>query len=71
MGFADTGRFPAEQSRYLAFLRAEHEEIERLKWIESERVGRDVGRDYATWTWCMRHRAAWISGLKEQGLYPG
>lgn len=70
MGFTDTGRFPAEQSRYMAFLRAEQREIDRLKWLESERCGQDVGRDYSVWLWVMRHRSAWISGLKERGEYP-
>lgn len=70
MDFADTGRFPAEQSRYLGFLRQEHNEILKVKWCESERAGRDVGMDYAVWSWSMRYRTAWISGLKARGEYP-
>lgn len=57
-------------SGYMDFLRAEADEIARLKWLESERLGRDCGADYATWTWCMRHRTTWISGLKAEGRYP-
>ncbi len=64
-------RFPAQMSGYLDFLAAERAEIMRLKWLESERLGHDCGLDYATWQWCFRHRATWIEGLKERGLYPG
>ena len=71
MDFAESGRFPADLSPYMAFLRAERDEILKVKWCESERVGHDVGIDYSVWCWTMRHRAAWISGLKERGLYPG
>ncbi len=68
---ANTGqRFPAHMSSYLQFLKAEHEEIMKTKWVESERAGHDVGLDYAVWCWSMRHRAAWIEGLKVRGLYP-
>lgn len=72
LGFAETsGRFPAENSPYLRFIQAERDEIQRVKWLESERLGGDCGHDYAVWVWSMRHRSAWISGMKERGLYPG
>ncbi len=57
-------------SGYLDFLRAEHTEILKVKWCESERAGRDVGMDYAIWTWSMRWRGPWISGLRAAGQYP-
>ncbi len=71
MHFAETGRFPTEHSSYFTFLRAEHEEIMRLKWLESEKIGHDIGRDYAIWLWSMRHRERWIEGLRLSGAYPG
>ena len=71
MDFAQTGRrFPAEHSSYLAFLRAEAEEIQKVKWCESERLGHDCGHDFAVWVWSMRYRHLWISGLKAAGQYP-
>jgi hypothetical protein len=38
---------------------AEREEILRHKWIESEKLGYDVGFEYALTDWIMKHRAAW------------
>ncbi len=68
MDFPPTGqRFQG----YLDFLRAEAEQIARLKWLESERAGHDIGADYSAWLWSFRYRAGWISGLKAQGQYPG
>ena len=68
--FADTGRFPTENSSYFQFLKTEHEEIMKLKWIESEKVGHDIGMDYATWLWSMRHRHIWLKTFHESGISP-
>lgn len=38
---------------------AEREEILRHKWVESERVGFDIGYDGAWVSWVLRHRANW------------
>lgn len=43
------------QRQYLAEQRAE---IERHKWIESEKAGRDLGRD-AVLDWITKNAAAW------------
>lgn len=43
------------QRQYLAEQRAE---IERHKWIESEKAGRDLGRD-AVLDWISKNAAAW------------
>lgn len=43
---------------YREFL-AEREEILRHKWIESEKVGHDIGFERALLDWVMRHRAGW------------
>jgi hypothetical protein len=43
---------------YREFL-AEREEILRLKWIESEKAGRDIGFESALTEWVVRHRAHW------------
>ena len=40
-------------------LDAEHEEILRHKWIESEKVGHDVGIDAAQVDWNLKHRSKW------------
>ncbi len=45
---------------YREFL-AEREEILRHKWIESEKVGHDIGCERALLDWVMRHRSGWRS----------
>lgn len=43
---------------YQVFL-AEREEILRHKWLESERLGEDVGFERALTEWTLKHRATW------------
>ena len=43
---------------YKEFL-AEREEIMRHKWLESEKVGYDIGYDKALLDWIMNHRDKW------------
>jgi len=47
-----------EGNPYGEFL-AELEEIQNLKWLASEREGRDIGFEYALNDWAMNHRAEW------------
>jgi hypothetical protein len=43
---------------YKEFL-AEREEILRHKWLESEKVGYDIGFERALLDWIVKHRSAW------------
>lgn len=43
---------------YVEFL-AEREEILRHKWIESEKVGHDIGFEQALFDWTIKHRSGW------------
>lgn len=43
---------------YREFL-AEREEILRHKWIESEKIGRDIGFDAALIDWVSKYRSGW------------
>ena len=43
---------------YQEFL-AERAEILRHKWIESEKVGHDIGFEKALLDWIVKHRAGW------------
>jgi hypothetical protein len=43
---------------YKEFL-AEQDEILRHKWIESEKVGFDIGFDRALIDWIVKYRSAW------------
>ena len=45
-------------SLYKQFL-AERAEILRHKWIESEKVGYDIGFERALMDWIVRYRSAW------------
>lgn len=38
---------------------AEREEILKHKWIESEKVGHDIGFERALTDWIINHRASW------------
>jgi hypothetical protein len=47
-----------ESLLYKEFL-AEREEILRHKWIESEKVGYDIGFEKALLDWIVKHRSSW------------
>lgn len=38
---------------------AEREEILRHKWLESEKVGYDIGFEWALTDWIIKHRSKW------------
>ena len=44
---------------YKEFL-AERQEILCHKWIESEKVGYDIGFERALFDWIVKHRSAWL-----------
>ena len=50
--------FVKQSSLYQEFL-AEREEILRHKWIESEKVGHDIGFERALLDWIVKYRAGW------------
>ena len=47
-----------KSSLYREFL-AEREEILRHKWLESEKVGSDIGFEQALTDWIVKHRSQW------------
>ena len=49
---------------YREFL-AEREEILRHKWLESEKVGHDIGFERALLDWIVRHRSNWRRHRRE------
>lgn len=38
---------------------AQRQEVERHKWLESEKAGRDIGYDAALIDWVMKHKSKW------------
>ena len=57
--------FVKQSSLYQEFL-AEREEILRHKWIESERLGYDIGFERALLDWIRKHRDAWRTARRNQ-----
>lgn len=52
---------PAQPGTPYGEFLAEQEEIQRLKWIASEREGHDIGFEFALNDWAQNHRAEWRS----------
>ena len=50
---------------YKEFL-AEREEILRHKWIESEKIGQDIGFERALLDWIVKYRSTWRSDRSRQ-----
>ncbi len=51
-------------------LKAEHEEILRHKWYESEKAGHDIGFELAQIDWYIRHRSHWRKAWQERHVAP-
>jgi hypothetical protein len=47
-------------SSYYKFLQREGEEIRKLKWIESEKKGFDIGTSKAIILWSTKYRKNWV-----------
>ena len=56
--------FAERSSLYQEFL-AEREEILRHKWLESEKLGEDIGFERALLDWIRRHRQSWRSARNQ------
>ena len=57
--------FVKQSSLYQEFL-AEREEILRHKWLESERLGYDIGFERALLDWIRKHRDSWRAARRSQ-----
>jgi hypothetical protein len=62
--------FPIERSSLFQFYAAERVEIDRVKWLESERMGRDCGYYHAQWIWMTTERPNWIKQMRAEGKLP-
>lgn len=58
--------FVKNSSLYQEFL-AEREEILKHKWLESERLGYDIGFERALLDWIRKHRENWRAHRRAQG----
>lgn len=54
------------EQRHLDLLKDEkvRHEIERFKWIESEKAGYDIGFENASRTWLSQHGENWINAQR-------
>jgi len=57
--------FVKRSSLYQEFL-AERDEILRHKWLESEKVGKDIGFERALIDWIRKHRENWRQTRKSE-----
>lgn len=62
---AESHDFVKQSTLYQEFL-AEREEILRHKWIESERLGYDIGFERALLDWLRKHRESWRTERRSQ-----
>jgi hypothetical protein len=61
----NAGNYVERSSLYREFL-AEREEILRHKWIESEKLGRDIGFERALLDWIRMHRDKWRASRRNE-----
>jgi hypothetical protein len=62
--------FVKHSSLYQEFL-AEREEILKHKWLESERLGYDIGFERALLDWIRKHREGWRAARRQNLSPPG
>jgi len=62
--------FVKQSSLYQEFL-AEREEILKHKWLESERLGYDIGFERALLDWIRKHREGWRAARRQTLSTPG
>lgn len=57
-----SGKDLVQKSSLYREFQAEREEIMKHKWIESEKLGYDIGFEHALTDWIMKHRSKWRRG---------
>lgn len=65
MNFCTDISFVKESSLLKEFL-AERDEIFKYKWLESEKLGYDIGFERALFGWIRKHRNAWRAHWRNQ-----
>jgi hypothetical protein len=69
-GTSSSREFVKQSSLYQEFL-AEREEILKHKWLESERLGYDIGFERALLDWIRKHREGWRAARRQNAPAPG
>ena len=65
IGSSTAGDMVKNSSLYREF-QAERDEIMRHKWLESEKLGYDIGFERALTDWIIKHRAKWRKSRQSQ-----
>ncbi|WP_309383958.1 hypothetical protein [Cerasicoccus frondis] len=68
--FAPNGEDLVQRSSLYQEFLAEREEILRHKWIESEKLGYDIGFERALLDWIRNHRDMWRSARRDASEEP-
>jgi len=61
----ETNNLPAAE-----LIRSQREEIEKYRWIESEKAGRDIGWERASEEWKQKYYSIWKRNVRQCGLEP-
>ena len=62
----DGGTELVKNSSLYREFQAEREEILRHKWLESEKVGHDIGFEQALVDWILKHRMKWRKARQQR-----
>ena len=55
-----------ERSSVFREFQKEKQEINKLKWLESEKSGKDIGYEQALFMWARRHRSPWRAARRKR-----
>lgn len=61
----DKKAFSLSDSKFYNEFAAEREEIMKHKWLESERLGHDIGFERALLDWVMNYREKWRASRRK------
>jgi len=50
----------SKRSPFYREIMAERRQIEKHKWLESEKAGKDIGYEKALFSWVRHHRTQWL-----------
>ena len=62
---AESDRILRQSSVFREF-KKEKQEINKLKWLESEKSGKDIGYEQALFMWARRHRLPWRAARRKR-----
>lgn len=60
--------FPTKDSKLFRFCEMEIKAIEVMRWIESEKVKKDIGGYHAQWLWITTERDKWLKTLSPDDI---